>query len=360
MVDPVSAAQYLTWASVLPHDANAFAAAGIKTMLYSDPNRTSVGDALYTNDESTFAHDCSNNRITIPGKTVTTYLMDPSSPDLQTLWQKNIANILSWGDHYDAIFEDNANLARPASAVPCNFDQTAWTAAANSMDVAMGASIIYNGLGNLVNGIQNLSPSIGLNPTAIGGEIEGCYSSADPTNPMPRKTVWETYETTEIDMVAAGKTFICRGLSEMPAATSQPERTYMYASYLLTYDPNLAIISEKFIPQSTALMVDPEAQFVALNPVLPAPSSITDLQTTTLTFGRQFAACYLAGQSVGSCAVVVNADSSKASHPFPWSGVYQHTLVLHGGAILDGGLASATGPAPPASVPGNSAVIAIQ
>ena len=358
--DPVTAAKYLTWAAVLPKDANAFSAAGIKTLLYSDPNRTSPGDPLYTSDETTFAHDCSNNRITIPNKTVTTYLMDPSSPALQALWRTYVANILSWGDHFDAIFEDNAGLAHPVSALPCNFDQSAWTAASNTLNQALGANIVYNGLGNLANGIQNVSPSIGLNPTAIGGELEGCYSNGEVTDPMPHKTVWQTYETTEIQMVASGMPFICRGLSQLPANTAQAERIYMYASFLLTYDPNLAIISEKFATQSTALMVEPESQFVALDPLAPQPTAITALQFSNLTFGRQYANCYLNGQPVGACAAVVNADNARASHPFPWPGVYSHTLVLHGGAILDGGSAGTRGPAPPATMPGESAVIAIQ
>ena len=357
--NPVTAAPHLTWAALQPADANAFAAAGIKTMLYTDPNHTAPGDPLYTNDETTFAHDCSNNRITIPGKPATTYLMDPSSPDLQSLWRAYVANVFSWGDHFDAVFEDNAGIAHPVSALPCNFDQTVWTAASNAMNQAVGASIIYNGLGNLANGIQNVSPAIGLNPTAIAGELEGCYSNGDPLDPMPHKTVWQTYETTEIAMVAAGEPFVCRGLGTLPASTSQTERIYMYASFLLTYDPNTAIISEKFATHAP-MMVDPESQFVALDPLVPQPALITDLESANLTFGRQYADCYLNGTPVGACAAVVNADNSRASHPFPWPGVYQHSLVLHGGAISDGGWAGWHGLPPPAVLPGESAVIAIQ
>jgi hypothetical protein len=354
------AARYLTWAIAQPKDTNSFAAVGIKTLLYTDPNRTAVGDPMYTNDETTFAHDCSNNRITITGKSATTYLMDPTSPDLQALWRTYVADVLTWGDHYDAILEDNADVVHPVSALPCNFDQTAWTAGTNTMNQALGASVIYNGLGNLVDGDQNVSPAIGLNPTAITGELEGCYSNGDPNNPVPRKTVWETYETTEIDMVTAGTPFLCRGLGTLPAATAQSERMYMYASFLLTYDPNTSIISEQFATQNTALMVDPESGFVALDPLVAEPTAITTLESSNWIFGRQFADCYLFGRPIGACAAVVNADSSNVSHAFPWQGVYKHSLILHGGAILDGGRAGVQGPAPPAEVPGASAVIAIQ
>src|SRR5215469_6005445 len=39
--------------------------AGIISVYYTDPNRQKVGGPEYTNDESTFAHDCANNRILI-------------------------------------------------------------------------------------------------------------------------------------------------------------------------------------------------------------------------------------------------------------------------------------------------------
>jgi len=358
--DLAVAARYLTWAILQPKETNSFARVGIKTMLYTDPNRTAVGDPMYTSYETTFAHDCSNNRITIPGKTATTYLMDPTSPDLQVLWHQYVANVLTWGDHFDAILEDNADVVHPVSALPCNFDQSVWTAATNTMNQALGYSVIYNGLGNLANGDQYVSPAIGLNPTSITGELEGCYSNGDPLNPVPRKTVWETYQTTEIAMVTANTPFLCRGLGTLPAATSQSERMYMYASFLMTYDPNTSIISEQFATQGAALMVDPESGFVALDPLVPEPSAITALESSSWTFGRQYADCYLFGRPVGPCAAVVNADSSKFAHPFPWPGVYKHSLVLHGGVITDGGWAGYQGPAPPAQVPGASAVIAIQ
>ncbi|HEY7979872.1 MAG TPA: hypothetical protein VID19_00190, partial [Candidatus Eremiobacteraceae bacterium] len=78
--DPVRAAQYLDYAGVGLKDANAFHAAGIKTMYYTDPNRSHKGTPMYTHDESTFAHDCNNNRIQVRGKPVTTYQMDVRSP----------------------------------------------------------------------------------------------------------------------------------------------------------------------------------------------------------------------------------------------------------------------------------------
>jgi hypothetical protein len=358
-ISPTAAAPYLTWASVTIPDANAFSQAGIKTIFYTDPNRTSPGQRMYTNDESTFAHDCNGNRITIVGKPGPKYQMDPTSGDLANLWKYWVDWILKGGVHYDAIFDDSADSIRDTSAKPCGFNQQAWTEASNLMNDNLGQNIIFNGLGSLTDGFDKPPPSIMLNPSTFGGMLEGCYANGSIQNPLPKGVVWKNYETTELTMNTQQEPFVCRGISTFPAQTSISQRVYMYASFLLTYNPATSIISEKFSTPSN-LGVFPEETFVALNPVIPAPASVSALQTSKWTFGRQYAACYLWGQPIGTCAAVVNADGPNHAHPFPWPGVYQHTHVLSGAGILDGGTANVAGPAPSSVVPGTSAVIAIQ
>jgi hypothetical protein len=358
-VDPQVAAPYLDYAAVQHADANAFDAAGIKTILYTDPNRTYVGQPMYTNDESTFAHDCNGNRITIPSKPIKTYQMDPRSPHLEPLWAAWVNGVLGAGYNYTYIFEDSANSVHGNSAVPCGYDETSWTAASNANDVALGQNIIYNGLGTLGDGWNKPPPSILINPTTFGGHLEGCYANVSLQNPMPKTTVWYNFETTELTMSNLPKTFVCRGLKASPAENSYPERIYQYASFLLTYNLDTSIISEKFSTPSN-LHVYPEETLVALEPLIQSPASVAALKKSSWVFGRQYAACYLGGQLIGSCAAVVNAGNAANSRPFPWPGIYSHTLLLSGAGIIDGGTASAAGPPPPAMVPGTSAVIAIQ
>jgi hypothetical protein len=358
-VDPVIAAPYLDFAELTYKDANAYHAAGIKTVLYTDPNRTYVGQPMYTNDESTFAHDCNGNRITVGDRRFVTYQMDPRSPDLEPLWADWVYGVLNAGYNFDFIFEDASNNIHNDSGVPCGYTEAAWTAASNANDTALGQLIIYNGLGTLADGINNPPPSILLNPTTWGGHLEGCYGNITTNNPLPKMAVWRNFETTELTMSTLAKPFVCRGLSSPPAETAYPLRIYQYASFLLTYNPETSIISEKFSTPSN-LGVFPEETLVALEPLIPSPASLNKLKTTHWTYGRQYAACYLAGQLIGSCAAVVNADNPSGAHPFPWPGVYSHTLVLNGSGIIDGGTASAAGPPPPDMVPGTSAVIAIQ
>ena len=353
-VSPTQAAPFLTWAAVNVSDANAFSSAGIKTVLYTDPNRVSPTERMYTNDETTFAHDCKGDRITILGRPGPKYQMDPASAHLLRLWQAWVRSALRRG-HYDAIFDDSADSVHNTSALPCGFDQTRWTEASNLLNANLGQPIVYNGLGTLVPPYNKPPVAIMLNPTTLGGELEGCYEST--TTQIPIRTVWNNYETTELTMSTEQKPFVCRGITTLPP--NIPLRMYMYASFLLTYDPASSMISEKFSTPSN-LGVFPEDTFVALNPVIPTPASIASLQTAQWTFGRQYGACYLGGQSVGTCAVVVNADGPRQLHPFPWPGMYQHTLALSGAGVLDGGTATVSSVPPSAQVRGTSAIIAIQ
>ena len=358
-VSPSQAAPYLDWATVEVVDANAFAAAGIKTLLYTDPNRTYVGQPMYSRDESTFAHRCAGgNRITIRGKLVTTYQLDPRSPHLVGLWRAWVRRAMQ-GGHYDAIFDDSADSVHNDTALPCGFNQITWSAASNLMNLKLGTPIIYNGLGTLAAGIYKPPPAIELNPSAYGGELEGCYGNVTITNPVPKNAVWRNFETTELTMTTIQKPFVCRGLKLTPADTSYKERVFQYASFLLTYNPSTSIISEKFSTPSN-LSVFPEEMLVALDPLIPSPANIDDLRSSAWIFGRQYASCYLGGTFIGACAAVVNPSNAAVPSPFPWPGVYAHSLVLSGAGILDGGTASVTGPPPPTQVPAASAVIAIQ
>ena len=353
-----AATPYLTWAQVSTSNANAVSAAGIKTQYYIDPNREVSGDPLYNADETTFAHDCNGNRVsdTYNG-TLTQYVMDPSSASMQTLFATYIARIAAYA-HYDALYEDDAGPLSgyapytPFTAMPCNYSDSAWLSNGLVLNNVPPIPVIYNGL----SALNGHSPSLGLGLLAstntIGANYEHCYS--DNAQPKMNGWNWQAIEDSEIDVVAAHKLFECQLRNSGAASSSTDARIYAYASFLLTYDPATSIYWSEFATTS-GLHVFPEAQLVATNPKVAAPGDISGLLQNGGAYGREFGACYIAGNFVGPCAAVVNPDS-QLSHAFPYP-QYTHTLVLSGGGVLDGGTAAANGPAPPLSLAPSEAAI---
>lgn len=344
-------APWLTWAWSTAGEAPALKAAGIKTMLYTNPNRQAPGGPMYTSDEATFAHDCKAHRIQFPLHN-DIYLMQPSSLHLENLWQA----VAKANPQFDAYFDDTAGVVSNATSMPCNFNENTWMSEINALNNGFGRHIVYNGLGNL-GANMSIAPSFLLNPSTMGGMLEGCYSAYDTRNPKPHTYVWQTHENTEIKMAAAGKLFICRGLNQQAAAQQISARLYLVASFLLTYDLSNSILNEKFTTRSN-FDEEPESELVPAAALKTTPSTIAALRLSSGVYGREYNVCYLRGQSVGPCAVTVNSD--LAAEKYPWGTKYRHTLVLSGGGIIDGGTVSTGGPAPPAFVGAMTGVISFQ
>jgi hypothetical protein len=212
----------------------------------------------------------------------------------------------------------------------------------------------------MVNGLEspnNGGPGLVLNviggsSNTTGGNFEHCYS--DGVTPKTTGSLWTMTENTELIVNNENKLFQCMLRNLNDGAASVDARIYAYASFLMTYSPQNDIYWEEFATPS-GLHVFPEEQLVALNPKVPEPSDVSALAQTGGTYGREYGACYIAGQFAGPCAVVVNPDNNSA-HTFPFP-QYQHTLVLSGEGVLDGGTIATNGPPPPASLASGEAAI---
>ena len=353
------AGQWLTWALADPDYVSRAKAAGILTATYLNPNRQRAGEPMWTNDSSTFAHDCSGARILIePNPMPDTYLMDPHSTHLRSLWKTAYENLLKAGHAYDADFDDTADEIHKALASPCRWNQTDWTNASNAMNASFAHPIIYNGLMfyTVSDGIH-LSPVMALNTTAMGGMAEDCYVSRN-TDPFVRTVYWQATEDTEIAQADRDRLFICQSTLYADAAASISLRTYYVASFLLTYRVAYDMEDTSFRTPSE-LHVMPESQLVVQHPVDTQPSDISKLQTAPGVYARQYDGCYIRGTLIGGCAVVVDSEKETSPlQPFPYPGQYHHTLKITGSGIIDGGAISAAGPAPPAKLGGTQAVIA--
>jgi len=352
-VTPAKAATVLSWAQTSVKDSDAIAAAGIKTQVYEDPNRWATTDPMYPgNTEAMFAHTCTGSRITSVYHGLTRYVTNPGAAALQIHYHDYVANQTA-GHHVDAIFEDDAGPLSgyapytPFSSMPCSYSDTAWVNGAMLLDNAVGIPVITNGL-NSLNGHNPSQMTAALTARNImGGVYEHCFS--DNSTLKVHSWAWTAIENTQLIALHDGKQFWCMARNTNAAYTQTDARTWVLASFLMTYDPNKSVFFEEFGTPS-GLTVMPESKLVALNPTTSLPSTVDSFKTASGNYAREFGNCYIGGSSVGPCAVIVNDDSSS-SHPNPFGTKYGHTLYLSGNGILDGGSVSAGGSAPPSSIP---------
>jgi hypothetical protein len=356
-VTPAQAAPYLSWAQTGSSDANAISAAGIKTQIYEDPNRTDSGSPLYyTGAQGAFAQTCSGVDVTESSDGVTQNVMNPGSTALQSGYASLLTSIKA-SAHFDAVYQDDngplSEYSYPFSpSLPCNYSDSEWITGGEALDQAATLPVIANGL----SGLDGESPSeliqeLGTS-NVLGGNMEGCYASS--TIPEDDGWLWTATENTELQVNALGKMFSCQG-RDTEAASNTAARIYAYASFLLTYNPSLDVLWEDYATTS-GLQVFPEEQLVALDPVVATPSSVSALEQTGGAYGRIYNECFVAGQFVGACAVAVNPNTGE-SVPFPFP-QFTHTLTLSGNGVLDGGTLSTQGAAPPEYIGSLQAVIA--
>ncbi len=355
-------APYLTWASN-PSEANAPAvkAAGMKIYVYTNPNRIApcrgCNNQLYAHvvaNLPVIAKLCDGTKITVYNKKG--YLTDPRVPLMAKLWTDEINREQSiTATKWDAVFEDEtATALYTDNGMPCNYSDSAWLAASQQETAAQGVPIIVNALNRPAAGLAMADVS-----NVIGAMREGCY-----TNPWNNRETWAsgdewiTTENIEITMAQKNKTFWCYGIDPQSADQAQASRVYQDASFLLTYSLSFSLLQEAYgTPSNFPVM--PESQLVPLDPLVPTPNDVAALKTPTGVYAREYAHCYYRGSLVGACAVVVNSDASSA-HDYPYGTKYQHSMVLNGGGVIEGGTLATNGAAPPASMPPLSAAIAFK
>jgi len=357
-VTAAEAAPYLTWAQTGVGDADTIQAAGIKTQIYEDPNRTVPDNTLYTTAaDGGFAQTCGGVDVTDYTDDVTEYVMNPASTIMHTAYA-NLLNSVKAEANFNAVFQDDAGPLSEydysfSPSLPCDYSDSAWIAGGEALNQAATLPQILSGLSGLDGHdpselIQELGTS-----NVLGGNMEECYASST-TIPEDDGWLWDATENTELEVNALDKLFFCMERDTSEASESTAARIYAYASFLLTYNPSLDVMWEDWTTPS-GLHVFPEEQLVALDPTV-TPTSLSSLEQSGGSYGRVFDECYVAGKSVGECAVVIN-PTEGADVPFPYT-QFTHTLTLSGAGILDGGTLSTDGPAPPAEMDGVGAIIA--
>jgi hypothetical protein len=350
-VSPHRAAQVLSWAEVDSAGAAAISPLGVKTMLYSNPNREQPSDPLFGSDEEEYAHTCGGSRARGESHYAGLVMTNPRSRTLRTMWRR-YADSHAQAGHFDAIFADEAVGSAYAQDVPCNYSLDSWLRDEIDLFRSLHYPVVYNGLNDFKN--HGIAPEIDLNKAAIGGMMEECYAQLNPDHRVDGWQWWATEET-ELRMAQERKYFFCYGRDLSPAQESYDGRLYTYASFLLTYDPNTTVLWEYYKTPSD-LHVMPESQLVALHPVR-AIRHVADLRANEGVYLREYKDCYIAGRRMGACVAAVNPDDD--THALNLRG-YRRTLQLQGAGIIDGGTVRIANDPPPRSLASRGAVIAFK
>ena len=352
MTVPASqAAQSLSWVETGLEGQQLIAGLGVKTIAYSNPNRVRPGDPLYTTDQTAYARTCAGQ----PARGEAAYkglvMTNPNSPALAQTWRKSISRRNETS--FSAIFADEAVGALGAQDQPCGYNFDQWLRAENALFRAVGVPIIYNGL-NAYDG-HNVSKTIALNQSAIGGMMEECYAMVNGDHRLGGWR-WNATEQTEIRMAHDGKYFFCYGRDLTPAEQADDSRMWTYASFLLTYDPRTSVLWEYYKTPSGGHVM-PESRLVAMNPVKQNVNSIEQLRSPEGVYMRAYKQCYIAGKPQGPCVAAVNPDDDPHSLNLPG---YKRTLQLNGSGVFDGGTVSVANAGPPSTIGARMGIIAFK
>lgn len=365
-IAPSSMAPYLTWAQTQPTSAAALRAAGIKVDVYMNfwKNYTSDSPAVgFTDLKPGGVHagaelkNCSTGSVykesIYGGGYVSNALTSAAAAHAEVVAAYRESE---FGGNYDAIFSDDTG-ALDGDPLPCGYTYSGYQTATNNVHAALGKKIFVNTInaGTDIVGQVNYTNASNV----IGAMCESCLSywatnaAGTAYDAVRQTTKWEDEENAEALMVSRHKIYWAYGRAIGDAATETPLRIYTYASFLLTYDPNYAMLQE-VLKTPSGFEVFPETGLVPMQPVTTS-TTVSGYLRSGGAYMREFGACYYRGVAKGKCAVVINTSyTSSATIP---TTAYKHAMTLSGSGVLDGGSAAFSATAPTSLAEGTAAIL---
>jgi hypothetical protein len=342
---------------------------GIHTYAYVDPSiqfdPKQDYSPLYSEDESTFLRGCSGSRATIRRGDLSGFFMDQGSPAYRSRVRAYVDEEMR--GKYDALFVDDVFAAHftfgSVTNAPCSRSFEREREATFGLWSHLGMPVIFNGLGDAPDDGRTdpISQAALAGPGALGGMYEFCLSTnTTMDHTLMNKRVdgaWRSAENSHLETVAQRKMFVCYAGSDTPgdSEAGRVERAYVYASFLLVYQPAHSVLELAASSARRRVSVFPETTLVALQPRSAQPRDVDALRTPTGAYAREYARCYVHGVAIGKCAAVVNPSATQTV-AIGLHG-YAHALALHGGAIPDGGTVSTDGARPAELPPATGAVL---
>ncbi|GAC1351231.1 MAG: hypothetical protein NVSMB1_02270 [Polyangiales bacterium] len=307
--------------------------------------------------EDAWLHDKSGKRITRNAYGTLFFAPNPASKSMRDAWHTFTQDLASKG--VDLFFAHDAGGASVSevwatvySTPPVEITTQAQYDEAESAMLAASAKPIYWSQywidANKTHGLTM--------PNVMGTLDQGCY--------MSKSTAWETVGNQILKVLQSKRSHFCiqiGGGGPVPSYASPQLRLYSYASWLLTYDPDLSVHGVRFgvppLKDGSAVGIVAEDDIVPRNPLKTAALDITALKTATGAYAREFANCYQASLAIGPCAAVVN-PSAAASVAVPvLSATYSKSLVLNDMNQFAGGTATFGGAVPKSLSPSSAAIL---
>jgi hypothetical protein len=357
--------QWTTWAFTDSSHASALRASGIKVAIYVNFWRNHKTDnpiTSYTDlapggaHASAEAKNCSGSAIWD-----TTYGGGYAADARKTSAALGHADYIisgkkkQYGSNWDAMFADEVDTFNGMTS-PCGYSTATYPNAVNTVHSETGTRMWVNALG------KKLDPYITnvTNPSnVIGAMCELCYGlnlRGVDTVDTAHDNIWQWIENAEINTVAKHKIFWDYARLAGYPQTETKQRTYAYASFLLSYDPNYAMY-ETALKTNSGYPVMPETGLVPMSPLTTA-SNVSGYLRTGGAYMREFGACYYRGAAHGACAVVVNPNpGTSVSLPSTVTSKYYHSMVLSGSGVLDGGSVSFSGGRVTSLAPATAAIL---
>jgi hypothetical protein len=239
-----------------------------------------------------------------------------------------------FGSEMDALFVDDTG-ALGGLPLPCNYSLAEYQSATTRDLESLRTPVFVNTLG-----VGLSLPQVGyaLGSNVLGAMCEMCIvRNESGVDTAELTTTWESVENAAIEMAAKHKIFWLYARPE-GSSSEYALRTYIYASFLLTYAGEYSMIQESF-RTSDGFPVLPETGLVPTDP-LTTESSVTGYMRSGGAYMREYGACYYLGVNRGRCAVVVNPQTGSVRVP---TTAYGHSLLLRGDSVLDGGSVSFSG-----------------
>lgn len=362
---------------------NAFKSAGGKyTVTYTDPAFSAYCRApfsapagacegpmgsLVSGDESAWLHGADGSRVHRYMDSHFQYqdALNPASQSARDAYRRGTAADVAAAPQLDYVFADDSggvftgSDGTQLSGLLYNFNAPSTEIANDQAFIAAEQGMLASSARPaFVNGATpyTLLPSYNgtflKSPNVAGQNYEGCYGDygglvGDNASSGPR---WSNMGNALIAAYGYGAKAVCMDVADATVAN----RTYVLASWWLTYDPQRSIIAPHALI-SDGYSVRPELEIVPTQPRATATSSIGSLRASGGAYVREFGACYQAGAPIGPCAAVVNPGSGSVAMPV-LSGHYANALALDDRSAYTGGKAQWTG-AVPAQLGPQSAVV---